>query len=355
MTSIPMVVTPLYLASISWPEASEFHSDIPISAGTVTLRDAFTPMIQANLVVPYSDAYWEALDPDHAPILHLDLTVPEYPLELQFQVYKLIVRQATRVKASDTINIRAESYDAMLAGRVLTGNVSTAKATIFEEIQDLLDSYYVTTRDSVVVTRDPDTLATGAPIGDRPVGSSFSDIIEANIATTGAIGIWRPDGNLLLQSSFAYSAGATDARLFLAYDPSIIPFIPLLDWQWDRTLDTGYADFIRLAWEDGRVLSTTVPIAEAIAVQRVEFTGNMPPGYVPAAGTANAILDRMMARKDRIQLEIPFMPTARPYDEIGLPIGWPAVEPGAVTGQAHLIREVTHDLVNATTTLTVSN
>jgi hypothetical protein len=355
MTSIPLVISPSYLASISWPEGSEFHSDIPISAGTVTLRDAFTPTIQATLVVPYSAAYWDALDPEHAPILHLDLTVPEYPLALQFQVFKLIVRQATRVKASDTINIRAESYDAMLAGRQMTGTISTSQPTIFAEIQALLDSYYVTDRDSVVVTRDPATLATGAPIADRPVGSSFSDIIEANIATTGTIGIWRPNGNLLLQSSSAWQTGATDGKLFLAYDPSIPDFIPLLDWEWDRSLDAGYADFIRLAWENGSVLSTTVPIAEAIAVQRVDFNGTTPPGYVPAAGTANSILARMQARKERPQVQIPLMPTARPYDRLGLPLGWPAVEPGDVSGQSHLIREVTHDLVNATTTLTVSN
>ncbi len=354
MTSIPMVLTPSYLASISWPEGSEFHSDIPISAGTVTLRDAFTPMIQANLVVPYSDAYWDALDPGHAPILHLDLTVPEYPLGIQFQVFKLIVRQATRVKASDTINIRAESYDAMLAGRVLTGTVATAQPTIFAEIQALLDSYYVTDRDGVVVTRDPATLATGAPVADRPIGSSFNDIIEANIATTGTIALWRPNGNVLLQSSTAYQNGATDRKLFLAYDPSIPDFIPLLDWEWDRSLDAGYADFIRLAWGSGSVLSTTVAIANAIVVQRVEFNGTTPPGYVPAAGTANSILGRMRARKERIQIQIPLMPPARPYDELALPIGWPVVEPGAVSGQSHVIREVTHDLVNATTTLTIS-
>uniref|UniRef100_UPI003F4926E3 hypothetical protein n=1 Tax=Promicromonospora sp. CA-291202 TaxID=3240016 RepID=UPI003F4926E3 len=351
---IPMVVTPLYLASVSWPEGAEFHSDIPISAGTVTLRDAFTPMIQANLVVPYSDVYWAALDPGHAPILHLDLTVPQYPLALQFQVFKLIVRQVTRVKASDTINIRAESYDAMLAGRVMTGPFSTTQATIFDEIQDLLDAYYVTERDSVVVSRDPVTLATGDPVAVRPTGSSFTDIIEANIATTGSIGIWRPNGNLLLQSSSVYQTGATDAHLFVAYDPGISDFIPLLSWEWDRSLDSGYADFIRLAWEDGSVLSTTVPIADAIVVQRVDFEGSMPPGYVPAAGTANSILARMRARKERIQVTIPLMPNAQPYDGLALPIGWPEIEPGAVSGQWHIIREVTHDLVNATTTLTIS-
>lgn len=354
MTSIPLTITPRYLASISWPEGGEFHSDIPISAGTVTLRDAFTPMIQANLVVPYSDAYWDALDPGHAPILHLDLTVPQYPLAYQFQVYKLIVRQATRVKASDTINIRAESYDAMLAGRVQTGTFATSNPTIFAEIQALLDGYYVTERDSVVVTRDPATLATGAPIAERPLGSSFNDIIEANIATTGVIALWRPNGNLLLQSSNAYQNGATDGKLFLAYDPSIPDFIPLLDWEWDRSLDAGYADFIRLAWANGSVLSTTVPIANAIVVQRVDFNGTTPPGYVPAAGTANAILARMLARKERIQVQIPLMPTARPYDEFALPLDWPVVEPGFVTGQSHVIREVTHDFVNATTTLTIT-
>lgn len=353
MTSIPMVVTPTCLAFIFWPEGSELHSDIPISAGTVTLRDAFTPMIQANLVIPYSD-YWDALDPGHAPILSLEVTVPEYPLDLQLQVFKLIVRQATRVKASDTINIRAESYDAMLAGRAMASTQATAQPTIFAEIQALLDSYYVTERDAVVVTRDPATLATGAPIAQRPVGSSYTDIIEANIATTGTIALWRPNGNLLLQSSNAWQTGATDGHLFNAYDPSITPFIPLLDWEWDRTLDAGYADLIRLAWENGSVLSTTVAAADAIVVQRVDFNGTTPPGYVPAAGTANSILARMLARKERVQVTIPLMPTARPYDELALPAGWPVVEPGAVTGQGHLIREVTHDLVNATTTLTLS-
>ena len=354
MTSIPMVVTPSYLASISWPEGSELHSDIPISAGTVTLRDSFTPMIQANLVVPYSDAYWEALDPGHAPILNLDFTVPEYPLSLQSQDYRLIVRQARRVKRSDTINIRAESYDAMLADRQLASTQAGGQPTIFAEILDLLDEYYVTDRDGVVVTRDPATLATGAPVADRPVGSSFNDIIEANVATTGTIALWRPDGNLLLQSSSVYQTGATDGRLFDAYDPSIPDFIPLLDWEWDRSLDAGYADLIRLAWEDASVLSTTVPVADAIVVRRVDFNGTTPPGYVPAAGTANSFLDRMRTRKERIQVQIPFMPTARPYDELALPIGWPVVEPGAVSGQSHIIREVTHDLVNATTTLTIS-
>lgn len=354
MTSIPMVVAPTYRATISWPEAAELHADIQVDVGTVTLRDAFTPMIQASLVVPFSDAYWDALDPGHAPILLLTMTVPEYPLELRSKVFKLIVRQATRVKASDTINIRAESYDAMLAGRLMTGTVATAEPTIFAEIQALLDSYYVTERDGIVVTRDPATLATGAPVADRPIGSSLNDIIEANIGTTGTIALWRPNGNLLLQSSAAYQNGATDAQLFLAYDPSIDPFIPLLDWEWDRTLDAGYADFIRLGWEGGSVVSTTVAIANAIVVQRVEFNGTTPPGYVPAAGTANSILGRMLARKERIQLTVPLLPPARPYDEIGLPIGWPVVEPGDVSGQVHIIREVTHDLVNATTTLTIS-
>lgn len=353
MTSIPMVVTPDYRATISWPEAPETHADIPISAGTVTLRDAFTPMIQANLVVPYEDN-WDALDPGHAPILLLTLTVPEYPAGIKAQVFELIVRQATRVKGSDTVNIRAESYDAMLAGRVMTGTTATAQPTIFAEIQSLLNSYYVTNRDGVTVSRDPATLATGVPVADRPVGSSFNDIIEANIATTGVIALWRPNGNVLLQASTAYQNGATDAQLFIGYDPSITPFIPILDWEWDRTLDSGYADFIRLAWGSGSVLSTTVAIANAIVVQRVEFNGTTPPGYVPAAGTANSILARMRARKERIQVTVPLLPTARPYDQFGLPIGWPVVEPGAVTGQAHVIREVTHDLVNATTTLTLS-
>jgi hypothetical protein len=354
MTSIPMVVTPSSLAFIFWPEGSELHSNIPISAGTVTLRDAYTPMIQANVVVPYSDDYWAALDPEHAPILSLEITVPEYPLDLQVQVFKLIVRQTTRVKASDTINIRAESYDAMLAGRALTADLVTSEATIFAEIQALLDSYYVTERDAIVVTRDPATLATGAPIAERPVGASYNDIIEANVATRGTIALWRPDGNVLLQSSNVWQTGATDQRLFNGYDPSISPFVPLLDWEWDRSLDAGYADFIRLAWEDGSVLSTTVPIADAIVVQRVDFNGTTPPGYVPAAGTANTILDRMRARKERVQVQIPLMPTARPYDRFALPIDWPAVEPGPVIGQGHLIREITHDLVNATTTLTLS-
>lgn len=354
MTSIPMVVTPDYRATISWPEGSELHQDIPISGGTVTLRDAFTPTIQTNLVVPYSDDYWEALDPDHAPILLLTLTVPEYPAGINAQVFELIVRQSTRVKASDTINIRAESYDAMLAGRVMTGTTATAQPTIFAEIQALLNSYYVTNRDGITVSRDPATLATGVPVADRPIGSSFNDIIEANIATTGTIALWRPNGNVLLQSNNAYQTGATDSQLFNAYDPSITPFIPLLDWEWDRTLDSGYADFIRLAWENGSVLSTTVAIANAIVVQRVDFNGTTPPGYVPSAGAANQVLARMRARKERIQLQVPLLPTARPYDRFALPIGWPVVDPGAVSGQSHLIREITHDLVNATTTLTIS-
>lgn len=354
MTSIPLVISPSYLASIIWPEAAgESHSDIPITTGTVTLRDAFTPMIQANLVIPYSDAYWDALDPGHAPILHLDLTVPEYDLSMQFEVFHLIVRGATRVKASDTINISAVSYDGMLMGRTERTDSTTAQPTIFAEIQNILDIYYVTNRDDIVVTRDPVTLATGAPIAMRPRGSSSNDLVEANLATTSTVGIWRPDGNLLLQSSNIWQTGATDDRFFNAYDPSITPFVPLLDWQWARSLD-GYADAIRLAWEDGGVNSTTVTSANAIAVQLVEFTGTMPPGYVPAAGTANSILARIRARKDRIQVTVPLLPTARPYDTFGLPTGWPVVEPGSVLGQTHIIREVTHDLVNANTTLTLS-